>query len=138
MHVSRRFSSPTWTPSRNIDVIKAQLNVTKSIFPGFDEVSSNFFELVCQENLVSNKFISVKLPSHHTIPIGSPIGRQFPYVDIDCSLFCMLEDSRLISNRRKRVASGISGRPDVQFWKVPSPFGIWSESWRMFQSTSTF
>ena len=60
--------------------------------------------------------------------IGSPIGRQFPYVDIDWSLFCVLEaTSRPISNRRNRVASGVSGRPDVQFWKVRPLVGIWSD-----------
>ena len=70
--------------------------------------------------------------------IGSPIGSQFPYVDMDWSL-CVLEAiSGAIRNRRNRVASGISGRPEVQFWKVPPFVGIWSESWRMFQSTSPF
>ena len=68
--------------------------------------------------------------------IGSPIGRQFPYVNIDWSFFCVLEAiSRPISYRWNRVASETSGRPDVQFWKVRLLVGIWSESWRMFQFT---
>ena len=68
--------------------------------------------------------------------IGSPIGRQFPYVNIDWSFFCVLEAiSTPISNRWNRVASGTSGRSNVEFWKVCPFVGIWSESWRMFQST---
>ena len=68
--------------------------------------------------------------------IGSPIGRQFPYVNIDWSFFCVLEAiSRPISNRCNRVASGTSGRPDVEFWTVHPLVAIWSESWRMCQST---
>lgn len=48
MHVSRRFSSPTWTPSRNDDVNKAQLNVTKSISRAlmrFQVTSFNWFAM---------------------------------------------------------------------------------------------
>ena len=66
------------------------------------------------------------------------IGRQIPYANIDWSFFCVLEAiSRPISNRWNRVASGTSGRPDVQFWKVRALVGIWSESWRMFQFECT-
>ena len=57
--------------------------------------------------------------------IGSPIGRQFPYVDMDWSIFCVVEAiSRPISNRSNRVASEISGRHDVHFWKVRPLVGI--------------
>ena len=60
--------------------------------------------------------------------IGSPIGRQFPYVIIDWSFFCVLEAiSRPISNRWNRVTSGTSGRSDVAFCKVRPLLGIWSE-----------
>ena len=51
--------------------------------------------------------------------IGSPIGRQFPYVNIDWSFSCVLEAiSRLISNRWNRVASGTSGRHLVRIWST--------------------
>ena len=44
---------------------------------------------------------------------------------MDWSIFCVVEAiSRPISNRRNRVASEISGRHDVQFWKVRTLVGI--------------